>query len=327
VVEAGISLLLGHGIATASALQHDRVWRYFDQYRAAGGRAPMRSILQAAGLNRSLAGAESYVASPGLYQVSKAQNSSRVESTLAPLKVRTGALSRRIANNLRVTDVARSPTRAGTRQESIEEVLRESLTRLKSQRDVEIHALNDRVCSATFEHPLTLRTHTALAAATSAVLRRAVDEATAADSDRQVVLKIAASGGGYLKERPARRHIRTLTKQANVSFDVLLSFEEFVEPVGDLLGSRRSSCSVTWVPWWFHNRHLTLLSVDGRPISAVYFVRRLRSLVITPVYLTNPRDVKAVEAFFDQRRGEADLMQTAADRRVSAVASSGSTPN
>ena len=49
---------------------------------------------------------------------------------------------------------------------------------------------------------------------------------------------------------------------------------------------------VHYVPWWGHNQHLTLLlGENGDPLEGIYFERRLRSLSIAPVRITDETDL------------------------------------
>lgn len=46
------------------------------------------------------------------------------------------------------------------------------------------------------------------------------------------------------------------------------------------------------MPWWLHNQHMTLTIRNGRPVSGIYFERRLRALAITPVGLRGQGDLE-----------------------------------
>lgn len=48
------------------------------------------------------------------------------------------------------------------------------------------------------------------------------------------------------------------------------------------------------IPWWTHNRHMTILTRSDQAIKAIYFTRRLRSSSICPVVLTHLEDVNVV---------------------------------
>jgi len=56
---------------------------------------------------------------------------------------------------------------------------------------------------------------------------------------------------------------------------------------------------------WRHNRHMTIVCDGKQPKLAIYFARRLRSPVITAVYLDGMRDVKRLTDVYWQRWDEA----------------------
>ena len=47
-----------------------------------------------------------------------------------------------------------------------------------------------------------------------------------------------------------------------------------------------------WLPWWLHNRNVTVFLAANRPRFAISFERRMRSSRIAPVFLTSEADVR-----------------------------------
>jgi hypothetical protein len=63
---------------------------------------------------------------------------------------------------------------------------------------------------------------------------------------------------------------------------------------------------------WRHNRHMTIVCRGATPLRAVYFARRLRTPLITPVYLPSPSDAARVMRAFELMRAELEEEMTAA---------------
>lgn len=55
--------------------------------------------------------------------------------------------------------------------------------------------------------------------------------------------------------------------------------------------------SIQFLPWWEHNRHMTILIKDNLPIASLYFVPRLRSSYITPILLNATDSASILEIF------------------------------
>jgi hypothetical protein len=49
---------------------------------------------------------------------------------------------------------------------------------------------------------------------------------------------------------------------------------------------------IRWLPWWLHNRNVTIFLSGDRPIYAISFERRMRTASIAPLYLTAEADVR-----------------------------------
>ncbi|RMI13650.1 MAG: hypothetical protein D6681_05710 [Calditrichaeota bacterium] len=53
------------------------------------------------------------------------------------------------------------------------------------------------------------------------------------------------------------------------------------------------------MPWWEHNRHMTVLvDANPSPLWGIYFMRRLRSADITPVYVEGKDVIVLIESFY-----------------------------
>jgi hypothetical protein len=66
--------------------------------------------------------------------------------------------------------------------------------------------------------------------------------------------------------------------------------------------------TVRRLPWYRHNRHMTIAVSGSSAQSAVYFARRLRALVVTPVLLGMNSDLAALRRSFEDLWTEADVL-------------------
>lgn len=54
------------------------------------------------------------------------------------------------------------------------------------------------------------------------------------------------------------------------------------------------------IPWWEHNRHMTILADENRiPFTSIYFPRRMRSANIIPILLNSVDDTLVVMESFN----------------------------
>lgn len=168
--------------------------------------------------------------------------------------------------------------------------LAQTLEELQTGSEVEIHATEDQVCSKTFDDPLVLPTVTSLSVFTTSLFKGIKE-----DDD----IYISCETGEWLLEDSKltelllhQQHIEMIT-----AFD--FKFDELRATFGDRLELR------SFDPWR-HNRHMTIVCRGKSPSRAVYFARRLRTPLITPVYLKNADDAARVERAFDLMRKEID---------------------
>ncbi|RMI27839.1 MAG: hypothetical protein D6681_00145, partial [Calditrichaeota bacterium] len=119
-----------------------------------------------------------------------------------------------------------------------------------------------------------------------------------ADDNWKYMLVIAETGEWLLEDQYVHQVIEEKKKQKLPIIMALiladLTYEKkLIEMYGDVL---RAICSM---PWWEHNRHMTVL-VDANPfpLSGIYFMRRLRSADITPVYVEGKDVIVLIESFY-----------------------------
>jgi hypothetical protein len=155
---------------------------------------------------------------------------------------------------------------------------------------VEIQPTDDRVCSKAFDSPLTLPTITSLDIFTKWLFSdlRPADE-----------IYISCETGEWLIQNEGMFEL--LSKQEHI--EVITAFRLKIKGLhakyGDALNLRVLNP-------WRHNRHMTVVCRGGSAMRAVYFARRLRTPLITPVYLDQPNDAARIKHAFDLMRQEID---------------------
>ncbi len=60
----------------------------------------------------------------------------------------------------------------------------------------------------------------------------------------------------------------------------------------DLVDTFGKDLMLRWLPWWQHNRNVTVFLDREKPVYAISFERRMRASIITPVLLEAPADVR-----------------------------------
>lgn len=173
-------------------------------------------------------------------------------------------------------------TRIGKNESDIER-LAKALKGLQEGSEVEVHAANDQVCAKAFDAPQILPTITSLAIYTSKLF-------DGLNSDDHVY--ISCETGEWLLEDGAIQDL--ISRQNHV--EILTAFDFKFEELNDRYGKR---LKLKRIDPWRHNRHMTVVCQGKVPTQAVYFARRLRTPVITPVYLGKSNDARRVKHTFD----------------------------
>jgi hypothetical protein len=112
--------------------------------------------------------------------------------------------------------------------------------------------------------------------------------------------------------------IRLIVRSENVP--LALGADHYAVVTGTLLKLKEQTRGkltfrIERLPWWKHNRHLTLLCNNGEPCAGIYFRRRLKTTLIYPVALSDPYDLHILQAIFkrylDKVKQVAPLKQSA----------------
>jgi len=274
IVELAFSGAKARGLAQLSWLALDRCGVYYEQYRAEGrrlGRADSwNSLRVAAGLEENKALPDVVESNPSLCPPGSPPTL-QGDDRWALREFVPDQLARHV-----ITRIGNGDPRAKGR-------LAAALRNLQAGSEVEVNATDDRVCAKAFDSPLTLPTVTALSIFTAALFK---------DLEPADAVYISCETGEWLLEDDAVYEL--LSKQEKV---VVLTAFEFKHV--DLRRRYDARLRLRTIDPWRHNRHMTIVCRGEVPSRAVYFARRLRAPVITPVYLEASRDARRVKHAFD----------------------------
>jgi hypothetical protein len=173
------------------------------------------------------------------------------------------------------------------------ELLVKTITRLKDDHELEILSLDDRICSKVFVAPRVLATYTTFKTWTSKMVEK---------KDFNELRVVAETGGWLLDDR----HVDRLKQLGERKLKVLVAFDVHAEGLDDKYGD---TLDLQLIPWWRHNRHMRLACRNDVPIRAVYYARRQRTSMITPVALRQGADLKRLDLSFQNLWEEAQEYQ------------------
>jgi hypothetical protein len=293
IIELAFSAAKARGLAQLSWLATDRSGTYFDLYRREARAANVKPLTwsdlrMAAGLIENSWLPDVVQAAPEL-----AGKKPEAVADEGPWSLREFVPKELAAHVLRHLGNA---TPARKRR------LTRALQELQGGSEVEIQPTDDRVCAKAFRDPVALPTVTSLRTFTLSLFRDVAPEDE---------VYISCESGEWLLEDGAMHEV--LSKQQHV--EVITAFELKYGKLDDLYGDRLKHQSID--PWR-HNRHMTIVCRRSTPWRAVYFARRLRTPLITPVYLKDPDDAARLKRSFDLMRYEieaAAARKSAFDRR------------
>jgi hypothetical protein len=286
ILELAFAGAKARGLAQLSWLALDRSGKYFELYRreAAEAQLPKQRIARWEDL-RAAAGLLNHKWLPDVVQ----SDPDRCKGS-APVDDQTFELRKFNARKL-TTHLSESMTLSAEQKR----LLTRTIEQLQAGSEVELQPTDDRVCSKAFVDAHTLTTVTALRVYTLDLLQR--PQPCRGDS-----VHIACETGEWLLDDGEMA-------AAVASFDrieILTAFELRPPALLEDFRSRFAGKDVTFVTIdpWRHNRHMTIICSGGHAVRAVYFARRLRTPLITPVYLDNSIDAKRVKRTFDLLIGD-----------------------
>jgi hypothetical protein len=278
ILELAFAGAKARGLLSLVPLALDRPSRYYDRYRTlTEGRGESWSALcSAAGLVESESIPDILESNRSLRK-DPTWDDSRGKSTHALHEFAPGKLARhvlaRVKNPYSDKDL---------------KLLKRTIKDLQRESDVEIHTKDDRVCSKAFRRPAILATATSLRAYTWLMLK-------GLSPDDEV--HVSSETGAWLLKEPI---FALLSEQRKIR--ALLAFDIEEDLLEKAYGERLER---RVVDPWRHNRHMTIVCQGEQPVRALYFARRLRTPIITPVYLDGPRDVQRLMKMYTERWDEA----------------------
>lgn len=295
VLEVAFAAAKGRGVLSTTSLVDERCGRYYDDYAAEAIKnglkpLPWSTICAAGGLRESDDSSDVYYADQAVCAEGAPVVPHRTEPATNHI-LRAIDPKRLAKHTLAEIDSSKWPgTKPRGKLRSQRALLSDVINELCIEDELEIHSLNDRVCSKVFVDPLILPTHTAFRAWARRLLM----------GDDYDEIRVVAETGGWLAEKETRKAVRHIGKgdiKLIVAFDARAG--TFKAKLGKKVEMRR-------IPWWRHNRHMRLLCKNGQPVRALYYARLLRTSMVTPVFLHHGADLKRLELGWQRLWQEAD---------------------
>lgn len=300
VLEVAFAAAKGRGVVSTTSLIDERCGSYYELYADAARRERLKpatwaTICAAGGLIESEDSSDVYYADQAVCDRKAApvpwRTKPATNHTLR--KVDPDRLARRALQEIDSHKWSPAKDLSPALQEQVRDLER-SIEELRDGDELEIHSLNDRVCSKVFVDPLLLRTHTAFHAWADKLLE-------GEDYDE---IRVVAETGGWLANEENIAKLKRPKGKAKVTVRVITAFdlreqalEKKLRPTVDL--------HLRLIPWWRHNRHMRLLCKGGQPVRALYYARLLRTSMVTPVFLQNGGDLRRLELGWERLWQEA----------------------
>jgi hypothetical protein len=274
IVELALSGAKARGLAQLSWLAIDRCGTYYELYRREAGQTTRsdswNTLRMAGGLDENESLPDVVESQMGLCRPTAGPTLSRGKWALREFEPK--ALAKHVITHIGKGQDGRAERRLAT-----------ALRKLQRGSEVEIYATDDQVCAKAFDSPLTLPTITSLNVFTVALFK---------DLEPSDEIYISCETGEWLLRDKAMFDL--LSKQDHV--EVKTAFEFKGKQLDKWYEGR---LTVRPIDPWRHNRHMTIVCRGSVPLRAVYFARRLRTPVITPVYLGKSKDAARVKRAFD----------------------------
>jgi len=172
------------------------------------------------------------------------------------------------------------------RERPYAELLSHYLGKVFRGQSVEVDPRGDRRADLLFRQPRPLRTHKTFVDHTDAIVQH----------DGVEALLVIAESGRWLE---ARHDLL-----ARLGSDNILLIEASQHALEGWTARKEVQFEPSRVlriglPWWMHNRHLTLtIGASGEPLAGVYFRRRERTPRISPIGIEDTRDLDELVVMF-----------------------------
>jgi hypothetical protein len=281
VIELCLSIAKGKGLVTISRLAEDRSGKYFDHYKYHNPDANFYEMCKKIGLKDIGYSREAMsLNNENKDEAMKKGEEKRISNILnmADFTKQINFLFSRVQDNLD-PEIRHQLTKAD---------FRETLINLYKGQEVELRYPPSSPYTRIFRFPKPIPTNTTFKFYTEKLFKQEWE-----------YLLLVAETGEWLTET----HIVNLIKKKheknqNVKMFLIVAdlsrSEELYEKYG-----KKIIASIKKLPWWEHNRHMTILvDKNHTPFSSIYFSRRLRAANIIPVFLDNVDDsLIALESF------------------------------
>jgi hypothetical protein len=269
VIELLMALSKAKGLLNASALAADRCGRYFSLWREATGNAcpPLFEVCEALGL-KDIGHAWEALSLTGERRIATRQQFNDHLGRLIERVCASELLSSHVASGIRANV----------------NLLPETLLDLYDNKEVELRAHADPLSLVTFRSPRFLYTQSSLSYETERLI---------ADRRWELLLVIAETGEWLVRHEPI---VTAIKNNHGASIALIVADGSYKQELQRAFG--KQILAFYEIPWWEHNRHMTLIVKQLQPVAGIYFARRLRSPNISPMVLDNPADAATLLTIF-----------------------------
>lgn len=271
VIELCLSIAKGKGLVTMSQLSNDRSGRYFDHLKSINGDVNFYEMCKNIGLKDIGYSREAMRLMKEERQISNILSEAEFDNEI-------DFLYTRVQDNLEPY----------SRNQLSKSLFRETLLELYRGQEVELRYRPDNPYTKVFRFPKPIPTYTAFKFHTQEILKQ-----------NWKYLFLVAETGQWLTEPHVISELKhAIKKDPDKKIYLILTDLSWEQRLRDEYGDTIINIKV--LPWWEHNRHMTILVDQNRiPFASIYFSRRLRSSNIIPVLLNNVDDSRVVLESFN----------------------------
>jgi len=326
ILEMALAGVKGRGLLSIKSLVEDRAGVYYEAYLQAATQAKLgtperwSALCELAGLTPGQNGKETFTVARAVADLKAPTNvrswtlggmyeedlgnydfkllMEQIWNALMPQTRSRAALALRAEKRDLGADLAKpqsdNDARSAGPPDRLRELFLETLGELSTTTEVEIRSRDDRICSRVFDRPQKLTTHSALRSMTRAMLHRAQQ------AQGKPLLAIVAETGEWL----LNPEFSGLLANPALQLDLVVAFDKKIPALRERFGDR---LNVSTLPWYRHNRHMTIVSIGGVPSEGIYYARRLRSAFINPVHVEGQSDAHLLMEAFIMYATEAEI--------------------
>lgn len=299
VLELALAMARGRGLVSVGTLAIDRGGHYFDAYRRRAIECPVswQELYTLVGFKQSEGVPDVFEATKEIQTPSRrpgGPSEKRLLRQMVPGKTEKKRAKKRNDaewQKLPGLDIPQLVERVlphivDDPDSNDKHSLTDALERLYNGTEYELHSRDDRVCTKTFERPLTLKTLSAFDAYSFKVVTHI--------KENESTIDIISETGDWLRKREESLgdHLRSAKKiRLIVAFlcDVPYLYRLF------------PNIEIKFQQPWHHNRHMVVMKDPSGSSAAIYFARHHRTPYVTPVFVRRRDDVEIVHTAFEHR--------------------------